>query len=141
MFIRAMLTGMKSVPVVLLLIVNLLTCPLRCLALESHVAASVESSCATCSCCLTCDEVRISDNSVPLDDDFDCKSCVCEGAVTEHSVELPESEPQLSWLLPLDIEFIQSAALAELVKSNALTWSAHSFSGRDARIAHQSWQI
>ena len=132
---------MKSPILVVLLIVNLLTCPLRCLACESQSASSVESACATCACCSECDPVTVPDAPVPHDDNCGCTSCICEGAVVVNPVELPELGPTLHWLLPLCLDGLYPSIGSEFLERHAFRHSGLIFSGRDARISHQSWQI
>lgn len=132
---------MKSPCFVLLLIVNLLTCPLSCIASASQSAFGIEDACACCDCCSPCVEVPASNDTMPHDQDCSCKSCICEGAVVSNPVELPDSEHALSWNLP-----IQFATPVPLHSTGFLGnhWSEHSgqiLSGRDACIAQQSWQI
>jgi hypothetical protein len=132
---------MKQPLLVLLLIVNLLTCPLTCIASESQSAFGVGDACGCCDCCSPCEEVPAFDDTKPHDQDCSCKSCICEGAVVSNPVELPDSEHAGSWVLP-----IQLATQVPLHSTGLFGnhWSEHSgtiLSGRDARIAHQSWQI
>ncbi len=137
----SILGSMNSLFFVLLLIVNQLTCPLRCLAYESHAASSGESSRATCDCCAHSEQAPESDTSEPHEEGCSCRSCICDGAVFEHAVELSDPGPTLSWLLPLHLKLSQAAALAETAPSSAFMLGGRIHSGRDARIAHQSWQI
>ncbi len=125
----------------LVLIVNLLTCPLRCMSCESHASISVESECASCDCCSLSDNVPGSNDSDPQNQDCGCSCCVCEGAVVSSPVELPEVIAVVCWLLPLQLNLSVQDGLLVFVEANSSGPFGHTFSGRGARIAHQSWQI
>ena len=138
---RAILEEMKSPLFVLILIVNLLTCPLRCLACESHSSSSDEIACASCECCSHCEDLPNSDDTEPHDPDCGCKSCICEGAVVVNPVELPDSGDSIGWFLTVHLEMPVPSPSTGFFSNH---WSEHSgciLSGRDARIAYQSWQI
>ncbi len=40
----------------------------------------------------------------PREDDCDCKDCICEGAVVEDALQLPEPSPALVWLWPIALD-------------------------------------
>lgn len=76
---------------VLLLIANLLACPLRCTSCETGVAA-VERCDSASTCCANCHrpDQPASEHSAPTPEgDCTCQNCICEGAITECSLELP----------------------------------------------------
>ncbi len=139
--LRAILVKMKTPLFVLILIVNLLTCPLRCLACESHSSSSVESACASCECCLHCEDLPVSDDTEPHDKDCGCKSCICEGAVVANPVELLESGHANGGFLAIHLAMPVPSRSAGFIDNQWSEHSGHSLSGRDARIARQSWQI
>lgn len=132
---------MKSPIFALLLIVNLLTCPLRCMACESHAAAGVEDKCATCDCCSDSEEPAAPQDTEPHDQDCGCKSCVCEGAVVASAVELPLADMAFCWILPIHLELPSQECSLVLGDISAFSSFGLIYSGRGARIAHQSWQI
>lgn len=134
------LLHMKSPLFVALLIVNLLTCPIRCLACESHATSSAVSSCATCECCKHCEQAPVSSPS-PESDECGCKSCICDGAVVESPAELPDPGPALIWMLPLYLESNRHLGVTEIADPADAKHAGQILSGRGARIAYQSWQI
>ncbi len=143
--------GMKSPVFVILLILNLLTCPLRCLACEASATVGVENTCAPCKCCShCCDEDSpaptesqdpVPHDPEPREDDCGCKDCICEGAVVEDALEFPEPSPALVWLWPIAIDGTSPAVVGLKLTLTALRDSVPILTGRGARIAHQSWQI
>lgn len=132
---------MGSPLVALLLIVNLLTCPLRCVTCEPHAASSDESECATCDCCSHCEETAPGDPEPPVDQDCGCKNCICEGAIVASSVELPPAVDTVFWFQRIHFELRSPVGSLFFIDGSSLGPVAHMFSGRDARIAYQSWQI
>jgi hypothetical protein len=132
---------MKSPLLVLVFIVNLLTCPLRCMACESHTSAATESVCATCDCCSHCEEPSAPVDSVPHEQGCDCTNCVCEGAVVASPVELPLLNLRFCWLLSLNVGTASRNSLPFFTDGFGAGTFGLIYSGRDALIAHQSWQI
>lgn len=138
-FCELSLTCMSNPLFVALLIVNLLTCPLRCLACETHAPLSAVSDCATCECC---EEVPNSSPAPsPESDECRYKSCICDGAVVESPKELPDPGPALIWMLPLYLESRQHFGVTEIAALAEATHVGQILSGRTARIAYQSWLI
>jgi hypothetical protein len=136
-----MIEAMKSPIFVLILIVNLLTCPLSCIASKSQSAFSVGDACACCDCCSNCEEVPASDDSQPHDEDSSGKSCICKGAVVSNPVELPDLEHAVSWALPIQLVIPVSSHSTAFLGNHLFEHSEQILSGRDAHIAHQSLQI
>ncbi len=137
---RAILKGMRSPLVALLLIVNLLTCPLNCLGCQPLPASSVESACATCECCFDCVETEVPAAPEPHDRDCECKNCICEGAIVASPVELPQSSDGICWFHRIHIE-LRSPVSSFFADGHSRIVVKHAFTGSDARIALQSWQI
>ena len=137
---RAILRGMRSPLVALLLIVNLLTCPLSCLGCQPLPASSVESACATCECCFDCVETEVPAAPEPHDRDCECKNCICEGAIVASPVELPQSSDGICWFHRIHIE-LRSPVSSFFADGHSRIVVKHAFTGSDARIALQSWQI
>jgi hypothetical protein len=137
---RAILRGMRSPLVALLLIVNLLTCPLSCLGCQQLPTSSVESACATCECCSDCVETAIPASPEPHDSNCACKNCICEGAIVASPVELPQSSDGICWFHPIEID-LRSPISSFFADGHSRIVVKHAFTGSDARIALQSWQI
>jgi hypothetical protein len=136
------LKRMKNPLFVALLIVNLLTCPLRCLACETYATSSAVSCCATCECCEHCDESSSSTPAPPLkSDECGCKSCICEGAVVASRAELPDPGPPLIWMLPIYLKIHLHFGVSEIADPTDAMHAGQILSGRGARLAYQSWQI
>ena len=135
--------GVKSPLLALLLIVNLLACPVRCLSCEADVAVGEVCVPAVCSCCSHCDEAPESESPEPCGDDCNCQNCICEGAVVEADVALPDSPEQSGqWVRAAMMIATPTAVL--LVKTSSRRSRAPSgrlLCGRDVRVAHQSWLI
>lgn len=134
---------MKNPVLVAILIVNLLTCPLRCFACETQVTSSDISCCATFDCCEQCEEESEAEDPAqsPRDKECDCNDCICNGAIVENPAELPDPDPALIWMLPLYLESPLNFAVGEIVDPAEVTHSGQILSGRGARIAYQSLQI
>ena len=132
----------------ILLIANLLVCPLRCVSCQAG-ATSVED-CATVGCCCchsdTIPPVAESpENCPPVDypgDDCPCPNCICEGATLQDGLELPDANTQPAsfghWSARIErdisVDIAQEFARVTLDCDRLI-------SGRDARIAHHSWLI
>ena len=130
----------------LLLIVNLLACPVRCLSCETNVAAGEDVATVACSCCSHSNEVPASESSEqspqPCGDDCNCQNCICEGAVVEADVVLPESpERSGQWVRAVIVVDPTAALLDEASLRRSRAPNGHLVCGRDVRIAQQSWLI
>ncbi len=136
------LRSMRHPLLVAILIVSLLTCPLRCFACETHAMPSAVSSCASCECCKHCEEVPAS-NPIPFpeSDECLCNSCICDGAVVESPAGLPDLGPGLIWMLPLRLESHVQFGISQFADPAAVKHVGQTLSGRGARLAYQSWQI
>ncbi|QDT04993.1 hypothetical protein K227x_33910 [Rubripirellula lacrimiformis] len=133
---------MKSPFLALLLIANLLACPVRCISCEANVAAVEECAAAACSCCSHADEAQQSHTPEPCDGDCDCQNCICEGAVVEADVELPDSADQADdGLLLVPNSSVTVARLCECTVRRSRAPVGPFVCGRDVRLAHQSWLI
>ncbi len=138
---------MRSPIFVLLLIVNLLACPLRCVSCET--GAAIDGNCAAtqCLCCASSDgnsasdSLPTSESPEPCGDDCNCQNCICEGALVEGDVELPNATDEVSlWTHWLADGRTDSAVLQiPLTRSHAP--AGQFVCGRDVRVAHQSWLI
>ncbi len=134
---------MRNPLLVAIVIVNLLTCPLRCFSCETQVTSNAVSPCTTFGCCEQCEEDSNADDpaQLPRDKGCACNSCICNGAIVESPAELPDPGPALFGMLPLYSESILHYAASEFAESAKVTHAGHILSGRGARIAFHSWQI
>ncbi|MDV6034032.1 MAG: hypothetical protein F9B45_28855 [Phycisphaera sp. RhM] len=132
---------MNSPLLALLLIVNLLACPVRCLSCETTVTVSDDRAVETCSCCSHDDQAPASEQPAPCGDDCSCQSCICEGAVIQADSELPDTEFVVSWeqLPPATVACLVGAG--DFLTRHAFTSAGQPLCGRDVRVAHQSWLI
>ncbi|QDS95178.1 hypothetical protein FF011L_39690 [Roseimaritima multifibrata] len=132
---------MRSPFLALLLIVNLLACPVRCLSCEAK--GTVGEECAqTCVCCSHDQEASPSEVPEPCGGDCDCQGCICEGAVVETCVELPDRAVEtVDWLEPSKSEQ-QVLGNRIAIFLRRLSFPLGKFlGGREVRVAHQSWLI
>jgi hypothetical protein len=130
----------------LLLIVNLLACPVRCLSCETNVAAGEDVATAACSCCSHGVEASASESPEqsprPCGDDCNCQNCICEGAVVEADVVLPDSPEQSGqWVRAVMVVNPTAALLDEASPRRSRAPNGRLLCGRDVRVAHQSWLI
>ncbi|WP_302117581.1 hypothetical protein [Allorhodopirellula heiligendammensis] len=132
---------MRSALIALLLIVNLLTCPLRCTSCAANVSVSEQSAPAICRCCSDAECAADPEAPVPCSDDCGCENCICEGAVLEADVELSSpmeysvGEPPLHCVAATFCR--RQANLLDHPASSARPF----LSGRELRVSHQSWLL
>ncbi|MCA9160506.1 MAG: hypothetical protein KDA72_19380, partial [Planctomycetales bacterium] len=142
---------MKSPLLVLLLVVSVLACPLRCLSCKADVTMSGVNAKPVCTCCSHCRDVPktdlpASDSPTPSGNDCQCQACICEGAVLEAEVELPDqrldSKPLFNSVSPiLAARFLtghDAARHIEFLMHCSFASSRQLLCSRDALIAHQS---
>ena len=131
----------KSV-VALILITNLLICPLRCMASDWGTAGDDGTARSTSACChpdKDCDDSPSKDNEP--ENDCSCPNCICEGATLQDSPEVSAVDFQFAlanWLIPVDV-----ATECE-VDSSPARMTDHvprCAGGLTARIAFQVWLI
>jgi len=129
---------MERAMIVLLMIANLLICPLRC---GEHDAAICEPAPAGCGCCAVdvCD--LDPEPPAPPYEDCGCPNCICEGALVQLKVQLPEPTWKVIWfgwrsVTPSAVEQATIHFLSHADRANRLFSCA-----RSAQIALQSWQI
>ncbi len=127
----------------LLLIVHLLACPLRCQSCEASATAGEASAPAATSCCPHTEDVPAPDSHDQCPDgQCSCENCICEGAVVEDDVDLPEAtDVFVAWVHTLVLSTFPSSALDASFEGQSSGPPAAALSGRDVRIAHQSWLI
>jgi len=141
---------MKTPLFIALLVVNLLTCPLRCFSCQTEATCNESDAEATCSCChhdessapaSTSDLDPKRGDSSPCGDDCNCMNCICEGAVLESDLDLPDPSLVVAWT---NVVHVRSMSLfssdANWCSRRGLPFCA-SLSGRQVRLAHQSWLI
>lgn len=123
---------------VLLMIANLLTCPLRCV---SHEAAECESAPGGCGCCAVkvCDSVP--ELPASSDQDCGCQSCICEGALLQLEVEVPEPSSKVIWLGWHNPASLQAGEVILRFLSTAGHENRLLTFARSAQAVLQSWQI
>lgn len=133
---------MNSPLLALLLIVNLLACPVRCLSCDTNGAAGEQSVQAACSCCPLGEDIPASEAPGPDGDDCSCQNCLCAGAVSEADLELPDSVRSFEMLVWPTLSGNDSAAFpGGTLSRGSLGPSGNYLGGRAIRLAHQSWLI
>ena len=127
----------------LVLIANLLACPLRCASCDAG-AVSIDEYVPTC-CSFCQHEVQSPSSGMPTDcpsDDCSCPNCVCEGATLESGPTIQKSLVQAAefdvWALSAELN-LAVRLMESSVCENADGWFPQC--GRDALIAHQIWLI
>lgn len=132
---------MQSPILTLLLIVNLLACPVRCLSCETTTGMKTEVASTAC-CCCTQDECSPSSEAPePRGADCCCQDCICEGAISDPRVDLSDVHLLVSWELPTYLEVALAHCDSNLNLIHLLTPNEHLLYGRIRCIAHQSWLI
>ena len=127
----------------LLLIGNLLICPLRCLSSESESEMDTAGRAApSCSCCHRSSEKESAgDNQGLPSEDCSCRNCFCEGATLQAGPVLPEPDDLVEkWLCP-DCLSLGPRVLRigpESYFEELATGSPH---GRCALVALQMWLL
>lgn len=76
----------------------------------------------------------------PHDDDCGCKNCICEGAIVASPVELPQFFDVICWFHRIEID-LRSPVSSFFADGHSRIVVKQAFTGSDARIALQSWQI
>lgn len=125
----------------LLLIVNLLMCPVRCLAHEAKAAGSQESVESACACCSHSDEGTSSETPSPCSDSCDCENCICEGAVLESEIDLSDPLTHFGDAQDSLLTFVVIVTQPASVTPDQDLTSRQLLSGRDLRVSHQSWLL
>jgi hypothetical protein len=132
---------MQSPILTLLLIVNLLACPVRCLSYETTAWMETEVASTAC-CCCTPDECNpSSETPEPCGADCCCQDCICEGAISDPRVDLSDVHLLVSWELPTYREVGLAHCDSVLHWNYLLAPNEHLLYGRVRCIAHQSWLI
>ncbi|GEM_PF-3063660 len=133
---------MSSLAIHFLLVFSLLACPLRCL--ESHQNAVDESVAVGCGCCAGDSLETLAatpSGGCPLEG-CACGDCICQGAISKDEVRF---QPVTDFAAYLTMQVANSYAWpapAETVTAcNRSDLLRPLPSGRDVRVAHQSWLI
>lgn len=127
----------------ILLIVNLLSCPSRCMSCQAATASVNGGVPAGCSCCHCKPDSPVSESSEDSpSDDCLCPNCICEGATLRDSLELPGANTQEAsfgyWSAASERD-VTAVIMQEFARE---TKDDNRYNcGRDARIAHHSWLI
>lgn len=130
---------------ILLLIVNMMTCPLRCISCEANATGGENVAAWACSCCHAeeCPTgFPVPEAPLPCDNGCDCQNCFCDGAVVENGPELLVAALELmSWdFFAVDLD--QSGDSTFLfAKPGRVALHGRFICGRDARIGLQSLLI
>ncbi|MEZ6103846.1 MAG: hypothetical protein R3E01_33285 [Pirellulaceae bacterium] len=131
-------SGMGRFALSLLLIANLLVCPLRCLSCQTGVV--VDGDCAQAACC--CQDAQDGDessNGQPSPGgDCSCPNCICEGATVQADPEIREASDCVAsgaWILSTDY-LLPSGSRVD-ARDRPPSYPG----GRDALVAYQSWLI
>lgn len=143
---------MNSPFLALLLIANLLVCPLRCVSCQANAVADEVCAPAACPCCSHAEEEPVSQTPEqcpercpePCENDCNCQNCICEGAVVEADVELPSSvgvDHAERWVPPALTAATTAALSSETSWRRTCAPTGRLLCGRDVRVAHQSWLI
>ena len=126
----------------ILLVTNLLVCPLRCFSCETEVAVGKDYGQSACCCCPVVPEGDESSNDNPSPgDDCSCPNCICEGATIQSAPEIPATDPFVAfgaWIVPVD-EFRQEGTSSQ--RTEPKNRPPRFPGGRDALVAHQAWLI
>jgi hypothetical protein len=137
---------MKSSLLALLLIVNLLTCPLRCLSCYASGDEGQQSAQAKCDCCTDCNKAPASSASEPglpgpCEEDCDCQDCICKGAIIDAAAEWQIADCSVIWVTPAMLMVQPLVVYGNSQRRSFLNQHGRPFYGRDARIALQSLLI
>jgi hypothetical protein len=132
---------MQSPLLTLLLIVNLLACPVRCLSYETTAAMGTEGSSTACDCCSLDECDPASKAPEPCGGDCSCQDCICEGAINDSRVELSDAQLLVSWELPTHLRGALANGRSDLNSKRSLAPKEHLLHGRDRCIVNQSWLI
>lgn len=96
----AMMKGMPHMTysaIILLLVLNLLCCPLCCVGWEACEGSSQPAACGCCGC----GESKALPETPPASErDCDCQSCICEGALVPIDYQCPSTSKVIDWTSP-----------------------------------------
>ena len=137
---------MKLPCLLLLLIVSLLTCPMRCYSCYASGDERQQCAQAKCDCCSNCGEAPDSSGSEPgspepCGEDCDCQDCICKGAIIDAAPEWQIAECPVIWVTPAMLMVRPLVVYGNSQRRSFLNQHGRPFGGRDARIALQSWLI
>lgn len=127
----------------ILLIANLLVCPLRCFSCQTEAVADDNCSGEVCCCCQLADDVNqpIDGDHLPSED-CSCPDCICEGATLERGLETSQVLTQsILFVCGTDRAVIGIEHQFQCLSVGQENSSDRFISGRDARVAYQSWLI
>ena len=134
--------GMQSSFFSLLLVVNVLACPVRCISCEANVAVGESCAAAACTCCSDGMDFPVSETPLPCSNDCSCQNCICEGAMVEVEIEVPDSVDQVvAWIQPTLSGNQVPVVLNEISLRRSRAPLGQFLCGRHLRVAYQSWLI
>lgn len=140
-WIEPKLDAMKAL-LILLLTVNVLTCPLRCLSCDAISAVRGENVPVTACVCCHSESSPGSEAPVPGEEPCNCQDCFCDGALVEYGQAIGVTV-QETWLLAcvdLDLQF-GKPPIVEFDQRNCNSGHGRFSCGRVARIGLQSLLI
>ncbi|APZ92735.1 hypothetical protein Fuma_02347 [Fuerstiella marisgermanici] len=139
---RPELAMMFRVLLSIVLIANLLACPLRCASCAAGMSTVGECAQAACSCCPHRNQLPTERPGDSPHGSCPCPDCICEGATLEDSPTVEASTVEGArfdaWPSSLEPDF------AITLTRNQTCHSAHFLSrqrSRDALIARQTWLV
>lgn len=145
----ARLRLMRTPFLVALLVVNLLTCPMRCLPCQAETTGDDTAAPATCCCSQHCEpnaesaplNSRTSERSeLPCDGECACPGCICDGAVRCGEIEFCVSTDVVNWLHEVDLVDQSCRGVGAILFRHGPPDPVR-MTGRQVRVAHQSWVI
>lgn len=128
-------------PTLLLLIVTMLTCPLRCGAQETALAFGADATVSGHHCCDGCPS-GLGEQSAPgSDQGCECGSCVCKGAILQTSFHVLAASVIGFASVPPVVDSCLGVQPTSLRLDSTASCLGMRPVGRAARIAHQSLLI
>ena len=130
---------MFRVPILLLLAVSLLICPLRCLSCQVQPLAEKSVVASGCECCRHAEpgsEAPIQEDSPAQD--CQCPDCICDGATLPIASICVNRVAQTGWEC-LSWSTFREATSPTFEDPNRRFFAG--YQGRAALIAYQVWQI
>ena len=130
----------------ILLIANLLVCPLRCFSCQAETAAETTCISSACDCCHAAEQPSDCDPGSGDDpapsEECSCPDCICEGATIQSAPEIAQDVAQPAHFFDWNDRLaIRMDRLSNRRSSELDLLPDRFFSGRDARVARQSWLI
>lgn len=126
----------------ILLIANLLVCPLRCFSCQTGVVEGGDCAQAACCCCQDAQDGDESSNDQPSQgNECSCPNCICEGATVQADPETSGVTDRVAlgpWIVPTDALLLSVVSFS---RADARDPAPCFAGGRNALVAYQSWLI